>query len=83
MFEAFPVHHSKEAAHDVSVEERANWQRAARARITHQRLQKAVAATILVLLQALHKVRLTGSTGRTLIIFIRVFRATFRVNLRF
>jgi hypothetical protein len=30
MFEAFPIHHSKEAAHDVSVEERANWQRAAR-----------------------------------------------------
>jgi hypothetical protein len=36
----------------------------------------------LVLIHALHEVRLTGSTGKALFIF-RVCRAAFRVDLRF
>src|SRR5437899_5729578 len=37
----------------------------------------------LVLLQALHEVRLTRSTGSALVIFLPVCRAAFRVDLRF
>jgi hypothetical protein len=46
------------------------------------RFQRPGAAIALVLIQVLHEVRLTRSTGRALVIFLLVCRAPFRVDLR-